>query len=149
LRSAGLEKRVLPGDSIRNYQNYLFTRIAFIPNNSRFEALKSSGELGVIEDRALQNKILDLYQYRIRALLSATDNFTFKQANQLVPFLVDNVKFQSHGASNLYEVIQLPKMQNFLILGEGVKQIIERYHGVMEQSRAIIGMIDRQYPGSK
>jgi hypothetical protein len=146
LRVAGQENRNLPGDSILPRQDFLFTKIVFIPNDSRFEALKSSGELGVLGDPALQNKILDLYQYKIRVLLSASESFTALQSNQLIPFLLEILKFQPNGFSNLNEVLQMPRMQNYLLFANYAQQIINRYHDVMEQSRDIIAAIDRQYP---
>jgi len=49
-------------DTIKAYQWTLLNNTTFLPNNSRFEALKSSGEIGVMENDSLQNLIPDLYQ---------------------------------------------------------------------------------------
>ena len=145
LRKSGIEKRVLPTDSLNLYLQILMNTTGFIPNSSRFEALKSSGELGVIENAVLQNKILDLYQYKIRTLIVATDDFIAMQQNHLVPFLAEKLIVQSNGKQNLNKLLQIPQMQNFLIYGQLSALIISRYHNVMEQNRDIIQLINRQY----
>jgi hypothetical protein len=144
-RKSGLEKHLVPNDTLNAYVQTLFTTIGFIPNSSRFEALKSSGELGVIQNQELQNKILDLYQYRIRTLLVSTDFFTTFQENQIFPYMAEKMVLQPNGVSNLNEILQLPRMQNLLIYGNSTLQILSRYHDVMMQSREIIGLIDQQY----
>ena len=67
-QSIGMGSGVYNEDTIRTYEWTLLNNTTFLPNNSRFEALKSSGEIGVIENDSLQNLILDLYQNRIPAL---------------------------------------------------------------------------------
>jgi hypothetical protein len=148
-RNAGIQKHAIPADTLNLYKGFLFTSIGFIPNNSRFEALKSSGQLVVIEDTALLNKILDLYQYRMRMLLSATDQFTTAKANELNQLFFQNVRIQPDGSDNLNDLFQIPQIQNALFAAESVPQILSRYHIVMDESRDIIKLIDRQYPHGK
>jgi len=145
LRKAGMEKRVLPSDTLNLLFPSLTNTTGFIPNDSRFQALKSSGQLGVIENSELQNKILELYQFKIRTLIVATDEFTSLQQNHIAPFLTERLIIQSNGKQNLNEILQIPQMQNFLIYSGLSSLIISRYHTVMAQSREIILLIDRQY----
>jgi hypothetical protein len=64
-RTVGINSEALNTDSVAKYNNSLFGYSDFLPNDSRFEALKSSGQIGTIEDDSLQNLILDLYQNKI------------------------------------------------------------------------------------
>ena len=87
LRNAGINNIVLAQDSLRLYASTLFSTIGFIPNDSRFQALKSSSEFNVIEDDSLQNMILDLYQNSIPTLKGSTDYITNIKSEHLVPFI--------------------------------------------------------------
>jgi hypothetical protein len=148
LRKAGMEKRFLPPDTLNLLLPSLTNTTGFIPNDSRFQGLKSSGQLGVIENVELQNKILELYQLKIRTLIVATDEFSSLQRNHIAPFLAERLVLQSNGKQNLNEILQIPQMQNFLIYSALSSVIISRYHDVMAESREIILLIDRQYDGS-
>lgn len=144
-RRKGINNEPLEKDSAAIYANTLFMTSDFIPNDSRFEALKSSGELGTIEDDSLQNKILDLYQNRIKSMQVATALFTKFHNEQLVPFLDENVRLLKDGSNNINDILQQPRMQNYLLLGNSSIEIRARYHSVIEQSMQIIGMIKKQY----
>lgn len=148
-RNNGIQKRVIPADTMNLYKPFLFTSIGLIPNSSRFEALKSSGELMVIENKTLQNKILDLYQFEMRTLLSATDQFTAARTNELAPLFLERLRVQPDGSDNLGDLFQIPQIQNALFSAESVPEILTRYHIVMEKSREIIQLIDRQYPDAE
>jgi len=148
-RMAGIQRRTVRADTVNLYKPFLFNSIGFIPNNSRFEALKSSGQLMVIEDTALLNKILDLYQYRMRALLSSTDQFTALKANELNHLFFQDFRIQPGGSDNLNDLFQIPQIQNALFSAESVPDILARYHIVMNESRDIIKLIDHQYPDAK
>jgi len=143
LRNAGINNLPLDKDSVAKYQYSLGTFTDFIPNDSRFEALKSSGELTVLEDDSLENLILDLYQNRIKSMLSATGFFTKFHTDQMMPFVLENAKVAKPGYTNLDYLIRIPRMQNYFIMANGVADILNRYHKVMEQSRQIIHMIDQ------
>ncbi len=145
-RSVVDNKQPLSQDSTRKYADVMTSSADFIPNDSRFEALKSSAELGVIEDDSLLNIILDLYQNRIRALQMGTSIFTRFQLEQMTPFLQENARINSDGVIlNTEELLKTPKLQNYLLFKNSIPGILNRYHAVMGQSREIIDMINRQY----
>ncbi len=62
-------------DSLQYYDNWIFNTTALNPNNGRFEGFKSSGKIGEIENKELQNDIMDLYQEDIVSLLASTNNY--------------------------------------------------------------------------
>ncbi len=145
MRTSGMNNIEMNKDSTFKYMWTLANNSGFIPNNTRFEALKSSGELDVIEDDSLKSLILDLYQNRIKVLLTSTDVFTKFKSEQLLPYLSKNIRIQSNGETNISKLIRDPEMQNYLLIGGSAQEIIERYNDVINQSARIIGMIDKQY----
>jgi len=146
LRNAGINKIALNSDSLKKYEGTLTNTTEFIPNNSRFEALKSSGQFNVIENDSLQNLILDLYQNRIASLKLTTSYITAFKTQQLLPFLSKNMRYNnSDSTSNLQEVIEMPEMQNYLLSGGFGNEAMDRYHFIIVQSSKIIEIIDKQY----
>ena len=145
LRNAGVNKIALNNDSANRYANTLINSTDFNPNDSRFEALKSSGQLNVIENDSLQNLILDLYQDKITSVKLSTSYLTLFKTQQLQPFFSKNIRFNKDGTSNLQELIEMPEMQNYLFMGNISIEAMQRYHAVITQSEKIIFMIDKQY----
>jgi hypothetical protein len=145
LRSVGLNDAVPDKDSMNKYRVSLLSTTDFIPNDSRFEALKSSGSLGDIENDSLQDMILDLYQDKIKTLQSSTLAFTTFKELQFFPFLRSHVMLNRDGTRNFSAVLRLPEMQNDLTMSGAAPEILDRYHKVMQQSRLIIDMINKQY----
>ena len=145
LRNAGVYKINLNRDSLIKYTNTLTNTTEFLPNNSRFEALKGSGQLNVIENDSLQNLILDLYQNRIASLKLTTSYITAFKTQQLLPFLSKNMRYNADTTSNLQQVIEMPEMQNYLLLGGFGNEAMGRYHSIIDESEKIIEMINKQY----
>lgn len=146
LRIAGVNKLILNKDSVIKYGYTLNNTTEFIPNDSRFQALKSSGQLNVIESDSLQNLILDLYQNRIASLKLTTSYITEFKMQQMQPFLAKNIRFgNGDTTTNLQEVIEMPEMQNYLLIGGFGFEAMRRYHDIIAESRNIIDMINKQY----
>jgi hypothetical protein len=145
LRNAGIHKSILNRDSLLKYTNTLTNTTEFLPNNSRFEALKGSGQLNVIENDSLQNLILDLYQNRIASLKLTTSYITSFKTQQLLPFLSKNMRYNADTTSNLQQLIEMPEMQNYLLFGGFGAEAMGRYHSIIDESEKIIEMINKQY----
>ena len=146
LRNAGIRKTNLNRDSSIKYTNTLTNTTEFIPNDSRFEALKSSGQFNVIENDSLQNLILDLYQNKIASLKLTTSYITAFKTQQLLPFLSKNMRYNDvDSTDNLQEVIEMPEMQNYLLFGGFGGEAMGRYHAIIDESSKIIEMINKQY----
>jgi hypothetical protein len=140
----GMGSEVYNEDTIRAYEWTWLNNTTFLPNNSRFEALKSSGEIGVIENDSLQNLILDLYQNRIPALRLSSDIFSNFKNQQFIPYLLQNLRQQSD-SNQFITLFKQPVMQNYLTYRFTADQVIPLYHILMQQSRNIIQMIDEEY----
>jgi hypothetical protein len=133
-------------DSLIKYTNTLTNTTEFIPNDSRFEALKSSGQFNVIENDSLQNLILDLYQNKIASLKLTTSYITNFKVQQLLPFLSKNMRYNdADSTDNLQQVIEMPEMQNYLLFGGFGGEAMDRYHAIINESKKIIEMINKQY----
>jgi hypothetical protein len=146
LRNAGIHKTNLNRDSLIKYTNTLTNTTEFIPNDSRFEALKSSGQFNVIENDSLQNLILDLYQNKIASLKLTTSYITNFKVQQLLPFLSKNMRYNdADSTDNLQQVIEMPEMQNYLLFGGFGGEAMDRYHAIINESKKIIEMINKQY----
>jgi hypothetical protein len=142
----GINGKIADKDSLDKYGFKLFNTTIFISNNSRFEGMKSSGQLNVIENKKLLNLILDLYQYKIAGLNLTNDVITFTKQHSLIPFVQEKLIQKKDGSNNLAQLFFLPQMQNYLAAGSAAIEAVERYHEVMEQSRKIIAMINEQFP---
>ncbi len=143
--NAGRGSQPIQKDSIAYYQWTLLNNTSFSPNSSRFEALKSSGNFGVIEDDSLQNLILDLYQNQIPSLNLSTGMFSNIKNNQLVPYLFTNMRYNNDNTNNMANIIKQPVFQNYMSYRFSADEVLQRYQLTMEQSRAIISMINIQY----
>jgi hypothetical protein len=144
-RNSGLNNTTLNKDSITRYGWTLTNTTEFMPASSRFEALKSSGQFNLIENDSLQNMILDLYQNKIITMKSTTTYLTHFKSEQLLPFLSKNLRYSKDETTNLQQLIEMPEMQNYLLMGRAAIEAMSRYHLVIEQSQRIIDMISKQY----
>jgi hypothetical protein len=143
-QKVGADSAVYNEDTFKKYQWTLLNNTTFLPNNSRFEALKSSGEIDVIENDSLQNLILDLYQNRIPALRLSGDIFSNFKNQQFIPYLWQNLPPNSD-SKQVINLFKQPVMQNYLGYSSTAYQVTLLYHKLMQQSRDIIQMIDEEY----
>ena len=140
----GTGRKVYNEDTLKAYEWTLLNNTTFLPNNSRFEALKSSGEIGVIENDSLQNLVLDLYQNRIPALRLSSDMFSNFKNQLFIPYLLQNMRPGSD-SNQVITLFKQPVMQNYFNYRTTSDQVIPLYHVLMEQSRDVIQMINEEY----
>jgi len=132
-------------DSVPFYWNNLFNTNILIPNDSRFQGLKSAGKLYVIGDKKLLNDILDLYQEKIPALLMTTHMFADLKNNRLTPFLENNLTNTDRNDNNLKALLKTsPQLRNYMSYALFIEAILIRYHEVLDQSRLLIGEISKE-----
>ena len=75
------------------------------PNDGRFQGFKSSGKIGTIENNALQNDIMDLYEENIPALLHSTESY-IRIKTMFFDLLNKNSKRLTDSTDNMIEVIK-------------------------------------------
>ncbi|WP_375416109.1 hypothetical protein [uncultured Hymenobacter sp.] len=136
-----LTPRTLRPDSLLFYRWTLRNSTGLVPNSSRFEGLKSSGKLDVIENEELLTNILDHYQEQVPALVNSTTLYNdYKQAH-LSSYLDQHLQPDE---GNISAVMATLPMQNYLSRDGAINNILEKYHQVMNHSRQLIRQIDAQ-----
>lgn len=131
-------------DTIRKYNNWIFNTTGLIPNSGRFEGFKSSGKIGTIENKELQNYIMDLYQENIPSLIFSTNWYTSKK-QKLFEYIESNMKRTTDTTSDLFTVLASDPAYNICNSLTYVKEIIGRYDTCINKMRAIINNIDSDY----
>jgi hypothetical protein len=131
-------------DSVNFYSNWLYSEVAFVPNNGRFEGFKSSGKIGDIEDSELQNDIMDLYQEDISALLTSTAFFA-QRKGRLVDFVTKNLKQETDSTNNLSSILAVDEARNMCRNLFFIPQIVNGYDSCIAKSQKIIATIDKKY----
>lgn len=137
----GISDRTLNVDSVHHYQWTLFNTTTLLPNTSRFEGLKSAGKLGIIENDELLNDILDNYQERIPSLVSETKAFSDYKARTILSYLDEHL---DRSGNNFLAVMQADRMYNYLNKEPAIRDIMQRYHDVLQHTRKLIREIDAE-----
>ena len=141
LKQAYFGKKLQP-DSALNAVNYLYNSVEFVPSSSRYEALKASGKLDVIENKQLQIDIVNFYQQTIPALLTSTAAFSdFK--NKLGDYTDHNLVLKKN-SSNIQQLMESPVFYNLLNKGIFIKYIILRYRITINQAEKILKEINEE-----
>jgi hypothetical protein len=71
----GMSSDSLNNDSLKKYQGVLFGSTVLEPHTSRYEALKSSGKLGIIENTELLNNIINLNESTLVHIQTLNDYY--------------------------------------------------------------------------
>jgi hypothetical protein len=134
----------LNADTIRKYSGYIFNTTGLLANSGRFEGFKSAGRIGTIENRELQNNIMDLYQENIPSLIANTNFYTSKK-QILFEYVYQNRKRLTDSTTNLVSVLSTDQAFNISTSLNFVQEILGRYDTCIHKMNAIISSIDREY----
>ena len=134
----------LNADTIRKYSGWLFNTTGLVPNSGRFEGFKSSGKMGTIENKELQNNIMDLYQEDIPSLINSTNFYTSKK-EILFGYIHMNRKRLTDTTSNLVAVLSTDPAYNICLSLRFVQEILDRYDTCINKMNVIIRDINQQY----
>jgi hypothetical protein len=134
----------LNNDSLRSYNNWIFNTTALQPNNGRFEGFKSSGKMGEIENRELQNDIMDLYQEDIVSLLAATDSYISSKRN-FFDYINKNRKRLTDSTYNTSTILAEDEAQNICATLSSPGQVLDRYDKCIAKMKKIIAEINVEY----
>lgn len=136
--------QTLVSDSLAKYRSWLFNTTRLDQNNGRFEGFKSSGKIGNIEDKVIQDDIMDLYQEDIPSLLTSADAY-IRWKNQLFDFGIKNRKRITDSTSNLTTILLTDEAQNLCGYLANPSQILERYDTCIVKMRKIVNEIESNY----
>ena len=151
LQHAGYFARVARGmapnkDSIGAYQWIFFTVAQINPRISRFEALKGSGKLDIIEDKKVLINIIDLYQKNFPNIFRINQSFNTLTTDRIDPYIDDVLKMDSSGQlTNVAEILHASKMQLLLNqLGTSADNCVKAYTGGINKSNEILKQIGNE-----
>ena len=131
-------------DTLNKYQISILNETALNPNNGRFEGFKSSGKIGTIKNKELQNDIMDLYQEDIVSLLSSTNNYLASK-RKFFDYLIKNGKRINDSTSNLATILLRDEGQNLCVWLSTPNEVIERYDKCIGKMKKIIAQINKEY----
>jgi hypothetical protein len=134
----------LNSDSLKKYYRFIFNTTGLHPNNGRFEGFKSSGKIGAIENKELQNDIMDLYQENIVSLLVSTDGYKSTK-KMLFDYVIKNGKRLRDTTSNLTTVLAQDEAQNICIGLRSPDEVLARYTICIDKMKKIIAEINKEY----
>ncbi len=98
-------------DSLYVHYGAIFNTTGLNPNNGRFEGFKSSGKIGTIENKDLQNNIMDLYQQNIPSLLNSTNGYVARKG-KLLEYMQHNHRRITDSTTNIMEVLNSEELNN-------------------------------------
>ncbi len=131
-------------DSIKKYRDVLFNSTGLIPNSGRFEGFKSAGKIGTIENKVLQNEIMNLYQENIPFLITQTDYYNAGK-RKLNDFFTKNLQRTENGANNFISLLGNEEVYNMGDELKETKNIIEQYNKCIKNIDQINKLIDEEY----
>lgn len=135
----------LNADSLAAYNWTFFNTTQLIPNISRFEGLKGSGKLNIIENRDLLDHILDLYQEDIPYLQFLNQSFSDYKNRSIMPFISAHATLNAKDSViNMTEMLHQPEMRMLLARADGVAGNVQQYTKCIADSRKIIELIDEE-----
>jgi len=126
-------------DKITN--NFFFT-----PQNSRFDGFKSSGKLTNIEQEALLEHILTLYQSKYPEIRNSQNGWSHTQ-DELTDYLEKGL-VGDDGTAERYALIVAPKGKRLLRRAATQAQLYQRYKDYAAVATRIVAEIDQLYPAA-
>jgi hypothetical protein len=132
-------------DSMATYRWIFFGSTQISPRISRYEALKSSGRLDIIENKKLLLDITELFQKTFPRIIRINDEFNAFRTNHVFPFIASHLQLDAAGnPTNIEEVVRFPEMRLMLFQCELVSNIIARYTQGIEQVNEVMSEIDKE-----
>lgn len=134
----------LNSDSLEYYKFLFFNTTMLSPNVSRFEGLKASGKLDIIENKTLLADILDFYQENLPFLNMLNQGFNSYKTDKLGEYIDKNLTLDKAGNGNWLEVLRTNEIQNALRRADAAGEIIQQYKVAITAANNIIAEIDKE-----
>ncbi len=131
-------------DSMNKHSRYIFNTTGLVANDGRFEGFKSSGKIGTIEDAALQNDIMDLYQENIPLLILSTDEYSVGK-KQMINYIQRNRKRVTDSTSNILQLLSTDEAYYLSQRLTSTNEIYDRYATCIQKMKKIIATVDSLY----
>ncbi len=132
-------------DSLATYRWIFFGSTQISPRISRYEALKSSGRLDIIENKKLLLDITELFQKTFPRIIRINDEFNAFRTNHVFTFIAAHLQLDAAGnPTNIEEVVRVPEMRLMLFQCELVSNIMNRYKQGIDQVNEVMSEIDKE-----
>lgn len=135
----------LNNDSLRVYQSTFLTWVQIDPRISRFEALKGSGRLGIIENDSLLLHITDLYTKDFSLIILRNNYYMSLRQQMMTPYLVQHLELDTAGrGTNWQQLLRTSAMRIQILQGESLRNNIDAYDKAIAKCELIIKEIDEE-----
>jgi hypothetical protein len=130
-------------DSLVANRWVLFSFAQIEPRTSRFEALKSSGRMNIIENKELQLAITDLYTKDFPLIRRRNEYVNSLKDNRLMPLVFNQIRFDPKGMANWQDIFRNSAMR--MMLGaESLENVRLAYVTGINDCGKVIGEIDKE-----
>ena len=137
------DKILWSSDSVNFHAYKLFHNVYFFPNTNRYEALKSTGKIEVIENEQLRNDVIDLYQTKIPDLEQQKNFFNDFLNTQVRDFLIHNFRRDSNNNvvidKSFFTGVEI---KNILSFYSDLDDVLKRSDATISASEKILTEID-------
>jgi hypothetical protein len=150
LRGASYIQRVGAGealnyDSLKKYYWILFATVHKQSRTSRFEALKGSGKLDIVENKILLGNIIGLYQETYPIIASGNNDFSDYIENRIGPLIDTHAKLDTgNNIINWLDIFRTTEFRMGLYRINVINQNIQAYNTGIDQCKEIISQIDEE-----
>jgi hypothetical protein len=132
-------------DSVKIYGNIFGNYTQINPRISRFEALKGSGKMNIIRDKALLIHITDLYTKDFPLIVLRNNYINNLRQTQILPLLEQHLQLNAQEKpTNWLEVFRLSQMRFMLVTLQAAQNNIEAYTIGIGKCELIISEIDKE-----
>ncbi len=140
------KSKTMDQDSLKRHQGGIFISVQFVPNDGRYEGFKSSGNIGNIENAALQNDIVDFYQENIKTLV-LTNNYYSARKEKFFDYFINNIKRSNDStiSTNISSLLMSDVSQSYSMTLVGLDEVLARYDSCINKAGKIISEINKEY----
>jgi len=136
----------LSNDSLKKYGNIFFSSTELEAHTSRYEALKTSGKLGIIESQELLNNIIDLNESTL-ARINLLDDLYLKYIEKTSEYFQLNAQLSPKGAITNAPVILRNSQWRFLMsFGQSslAQNVMPAHEDGLKKCHELIEEIDKE-----
>ncbi|MFC0132324.1 hypothetical protein CR105_21580 [Massilia eurypsychrophila] len=142
--AAGDPKESPDGEKFDEAYRHLPMNNFLVPRLGRYEGFKSSGKLTNIENEALLEKIVNLYQYDLPKADLSSDGWKGHQKKLLA--YAEQQTEEDDGLAARYKMATSAAGKRHLRQMVTYPQLYDRYQSIVDGGNAIIKDIDQAYP---
>ncbi len=132
-------------DSLNTYYWIFFATVHKQARTSRFEALKGSGKLDIIENKKLLQNIISLYQEIEPQIIQADLNFDDYMVNRVGAYFDAHAQMDTtYYITNWQQLLTAPQIRMALTRVNGVQDIISAYDAGLDKCNGILSEINEE-----